>query len=129
MKITEGKQTEGKRINRHCKHKTDVAAGDFFEEYDIDRPGILILENNKNYLNNALNGFYYTIDSLLIYDYDVPNLVLNERLRWDVTSLLPEMMTNGFRLMTDNEWHVFPTGYQAYIPHLWYGTDLSWHQS
>jgi uncharacterized surface protein with fasciclin (FAS1) repeats len=111
MKITEGKQTEGKRINRHCKHKTDVAAGDFFEEYDIDRPGILILENNKNYLNNALNGFYYTIDSLLIYDYDVPNLVLNERLRWDVTSLLPEMMTNGFRLMTDNEWHVFPTGY------------------
>ena len=111
MKITEGKQTEGKRINRHCKHKTDVAAGDFYEEYDIDRPGILIHESNKNYLNNALNGFYYTIDSLLIYDYDVPNLVLNERLRWDVTSLLPEMMTNGFRLMTDNEWHVFPPGY------------------
>ena len=115
MKITEGKQTEGKRINRHCKYKTDIAAGDFYEEYDIDRPGILIEESNHNYVNNALNGFYYTIDDILVYDNDVPNLVLNERLRWDMSSLLPEMMTNGYRLCANNDWHIFPPGYFEYM--------------
>ncbi|MGN1213697.1 MAG: fasciclin domain-containing protein [Bacteroidaceae bacterium] len=115
VKLTEGKQTEGKRINRHCKHKVDVAAGDFYEEYDVDRPGILIEESNKGYVTNALNGFYYTIDDILVYDDDVPNVVLNERLRWDVASLLPELMTNGYRLRQDNGYWPFPTGYFSTI--------------
>lgn len=111
MKITEGKQTDGKRINRHCKYKTDLAAGDFYEEYDIDRPGIRIMETNQNYINNALNGFYYPIDDILLYDQDVPNVVLNERLRWDVSSLLPELMTNGYRLISTNQSLPMPSGY------------------
>ena len=115
MKITEGKQTDGKRINRHCKYKTDVEAGDFYEEYDVDREGILIEESNKGYLNNALNGFYYTIEDVLIYDEDVPNSVLNTRLRWDIGALLPEFVTNGYRLTTDTQWHIFPPGYFNYM--------------
>ncbi|MBO4593156.1 MAG: fasciclin domain-containing protein [Bacteroidaceae bacterium] len=115
MKITEGKQTNGKRINRHCKYKTDVEAGDFYEEYDVDREGILIEESNKGYVNNALNGFYYTIDDILLYDPDVPNTVLNERLRWDISALLPEFITNGYRLTTDTRWHIFPPGYFDYM--------------
>lgn len=111
IKLTEGKQTDGKRINRHCKHKTDVSAGDFYEEYDVDRPGIRIMESNSGHNSNALNGFYYTIDDILLYDQDVPNVVLNERLRWDVTSLLPELMTNGYRLMRTNQSLPMPAGY------------------
>ena len=111
VKLTEGKQTDGKRINRHCKYKTDVAAGDFYEEYDVDRPGIRIMESNNNYNSNALNGFYYTIDDILLYDQDVPNVVLNERLRWDVSSLLPELMTNGYRLIHTNQSLPMPPGY------------------
>ena len=111
VKLTEGKQTDGKRINRHCKYKTDVSKGEFYEEYDVDRPGILIEESNNKYINNALNGFYYTIDDILVYDDDVPNVVLNERLRWDVSSLLPELMTNGYRLISDNQSRPFPAGY------------------
>ena len=111
VKLTEGKQTEGKRINRHCKYKTDVSRGEFYEEYDVDRPGVLIEEGNRGRINNALNGFYYTIDDILLYDKDVPNVVLNERLRWDVSSLLPELMTNGYRLVTDNQSRPFPAGY------------------
>lgn len=111
IKLTEGKQTDGKRINRHCKYRTDVSIGEFFEEYDVDRPGILIQESNKGYVSNALNGFYYAIDDILIYDDDVPNTVLNERLRWDVSSLLPELMTNGYRLISDNQSRPFPAGY------------------
>lgn len=111
VKLTEGKQTDGKRINRHCKYKTDVSAGDFYEEYDVDRPGIRIMESNSGYNSNALNGFYYAIDDILLYDQDVPNVVLNERLRWDVTSLLPELMTNGYRLMQTNQSLPMPAGY------------------
>lgn len=111
LAITEGKQTEGKRINRHCQYKTDVAAGEFYEEYDVDRPGILIEESNKGYISNALNGFYYTIDDILVYDDGVPNNVLNKRLRWDVSSLLPELITNGYRLIKNNDQNMFPRGY------------------
>lgn len=115
LKITEGKQTDGKRINRHCKHRTDVANGELYEEYDVDRPGIRIMESNNGEVANALNGFYYAIDDILVYDEDVPNLVLNERLRWDVTSLLPELMTNGYRLYQTNAALPFPAGYFSTI--------------
>ncbi len=115
LKLTEGKQTDGIRINRHCKHKVDVAAGEFYEEYDIDRPGILVSKTNGSYSNQALNGFYYPIDDILIYDDDVPNLVLNERLRWDVSSLLPELMTNDYRLKSTNSAIPFPPGYFSTI--------------
>lgn len=111
LAITEGKQTEGKRINRHCQYRTDVEAGEFYEEYDVDRPGILIEESNKGYISNALNGFYYTIDDILVYDDGVPNNVLNKRLRWDVSSLLPELITNGYRLIKNNDQNMFPRGY------------------
>ncbi len=115
LAITEGKQTEGKRINRHCEYMTDVEAGDFYEEYNIDRPGILINESNGGRVSNALNGFYYTIDDILIYDDDVPNVVLNKRVRWDVSSLLPELITNGYRLYEYNNQHMFPSGYFDYL--------------
>ena len=115
IKLTEGKQTDGIRINRHCKHKTDVAAGEYYEEYDIDRPGILVSKTNGSYVNQALNGFYYPIDDILIYDDDVPNVVLNERLRWDVSSLLPELMTNDYRLKATNSAIPFPPGYFSTI--------------
>ncbi len=115
IKLTEGKQTEGIRINRHCKYKVDVAAGDFYEEYDIDRPGILVNKTNGSYANQALNGFYYPIDDILVYDDDVPNVVLNERLRWDVSSLLPELMTNDYRLKNTNSAIPFPPGYFSTI--------------
>lgn len=111
LAITEGKETDGKRLNRHCEYRTNVEAGEFYEEYNVDRPGILVLESNGGRVNNALNGFYYTIDDVLVYDDDVPNVVLNKRLRWDVSSLLPELITNGYRLIKDNDQHMFPLGY------------------
>lgn len=115
VKLTEGKQTDGIRINRHCKHKVDVAAGDFYEEYDIDRPGILVQKTNGSYSNQALNGFYYPIDDIMVYDDDVPNVVLNERLRWDVSSLLPELLTNNYRLKETNLAVPFPPDYFSTI--------------
>ena len=110
VKLTEGAQTKGKRINRHCTYDYTN-----YSEKEVDRPGILINDRNENYLFNALNGFYYTIDDMLVYDSDVPNKVLNERLRFDVSALLPELITNGFRRLNKNQSIYIPRGYLKYF--------------
>ena len=108
LKITEGATTEGKRINRHSEYDTDT-----YDEIFVDRPGININFSNGENVNNALNGFYYTIDDILVYDDGVPGVVLNERLRWDFNELFAEMATNGYRRPADNTWIPFPRGYLA----------------
>lgn len=50
----------------------------------------------------AKNGYIHPINGVLIYDWDVPNGVLNERLRFDDASLFGEMMSNSFRLIKDS---------------------------
>ncbi len=51
----------------------------------------------------ALNGYIYPIHDILIYNSQVPHGVLNERMRFDALSLLPELMNNGYRGMNGNE--------------------------
>lgn len=106
LKLTEGSQTEGKRINRHAVY--DYAD---YHEKSCDRPGILIRNSNGKYLSNATNGFYYPINQVLVYDKDVPGVVLNERLRWDVASLLPELVTNGYRRVAENRTIYIPNNF------------------
>lgn len=50
-----------------------------------------------------LNGYIHPINDILLYDADVPTKVLNERMRFDCTTLVPEMMTNGLRWMSRNQ--------------------------
>ena len=45
----------------------------------------------------ALNGYIHPISNMLVYDNNVPNGVLKERMRFDDLSLLPEMTTNSLR--------------------------------
>lgn len=47
----------------------------------------------------AANGYIHPLKGLLVYNVDVPQGALNERLRFDDTSLLGEMMSNGIRGM------------------------------
>ena len=61
--------------------------------------GIEILNNNIQ----ALNGYIHPITDILVYDEQVPHGVLNERLRFDDTSFLGEMMSNNFRMIKDAE--------------------------
>ena len=109
VKLTEGKQTNGKRINRYVTKRN---LKDYtYAEADVAIPGILINEGNEGSNFNALNGFYYTIDNMLLYTNDVPNKVLNERIRFDMSALLGELMTNGYRrLMSYQAIHI-PKGY------------------
>jgi len=63
----------------------------------ITIPGILVNATNGTRNTDALNGNYYTIDGILLWTPDVPNKVLNERLRYDITSLFPELLTNNLK--------------------------------
>lgn len=121
IKFTEGFTTEGKRINRYSTYDNDFY-GDY-SEITVPRPGININQSNGKYSNNALNGFYYPIDEVLVYDNDVPNKVLNERLRFDFASICPDLMTNGMRQVEDNRWRFIPEGY---LSTFWYTEDTKW---
>lgn len=46
-----------------------------------------------------LNGYIYQIDEPLVYDYYVPQGVLNERMRFEITTCLHELSSNGYRGM------------------------------
>lgn len=107
LKMTEGAQTNGKRLNRYvAKYDWDT-----YDELDVPRKGILVSPNNGVRDIEALNGFYYPIDDVLWYDDDVPGKVLNERIRCDVLSLQPELMTNGLRALPNANYYHILDGY------------------
>lgn len=109
LKFTEGRDTNGRRLNRYSVYDNDFY-GTYYE-LSVPRPGLLISQSNGLYTNNALNGFYYPVDGILVYDEDVPDVVLNERLRFDFAAICPDLMTNGLRQVENNAWRYIPPGY------------------
>ena len=51
----------------------------------------------------ANNGYIHPILDMLVYNKDVPQGALNERLRFDDAALFGEMMSNSFRRISDKE--------------------------
>ncbi|MBR5918623.1 MAG: fasciclin domain-containing protein, partial [Prevotella sp.] len=90
------------RINRWVTNSTLTD-----READLASPAIAtvmkegILVNKDNI--QSLNGYIHPINGMLVYDYDVPHGTLNERMRFDITSFLHEMMTNGLRRMNPKD--------------------------
>jgi uncharacterized surface protein with fasciclin (FAS1) repeats len=65
----------------------------------VMKEGILVNKDNIQ----SLNGYIHPINDMLVYDYDVPHGTLNERMRFDILSLMPEMMSNGLRRMNPKD--------------------------
>ena len=59
---------------------------------------------------SAINGVYHLIDNILLYTDQTQAMFLNTRMRFDITSLLPEMTTNGIRGQANTDF-CFPQGY------------------
>ena len=57
------------------------------------------------------NGVYYTIDNVLAYDTDVTMKVLNDRMRFDAATLMPELATNGIFRNNEEKCYQLPDGY------------------
>ena len=90
-------------VNRWVENSTltDRVAKLASPEIAIERrPGITV--SDKGY--SCLNGYIHPLtDGILRYDDGVAHGVLNERLRFDVMSILDEAMSNNIRCATDAE--------------------------
>ena len=68
----------------------------------------------ENFDQKAINGTLHTIDKILIYnEEEMAGNVLNERMRWDISSLFPELTNNALR-WEENSKHsttYIPDGY------------------
>ena len=119
LKIT-GTKREGLRINRKSTYSEKSYA-----ELEVLIPGIEIHRFNDNYENTALNGYYYPISDILLWTPEVPNQVLNERMRYDICSLLPELINAGKRLNRENSWYFTPDFFEN-IPSMDDKTDFEY---
>ena len=69
------------------------------------RPGL------EDFNQGAINGIIHTIDRILIYnEEEMAGNILNERMRWDSSSLFPELTNNGVRWAPQDEYTL------TYIP-------------
>jgi len=118
LKVMEGKQIKGKRINRYVSERNL----NNYAEITVPRPGILLSNTGDN---SALNGYFYVIDDVLVYDDDVPNKVLNERMRYDLNDFFPEIMSSGYRRITSGDCIKgmnIPIGYHSTM---WFSSESS----
>lgn len=93
------KGTQALYINRYKTNNTltdEVGTMGSYGMHELLRPGVGIVREDIS----AFNGYVHPITSMLVYDREVPNLVFNERMRFDATTFLPEFINNGFRYMS-----------------------------
>lgn len=81
-------------INRVAKYNDNN-----YLEASVELPGILINSDNGENDNNALNGFYHTLNGILLYDQNVRNKLGSERIRFDLCDMLHELTSNSDRTM------------------------------
>ena len=97
-------------LNRVSKYNNGLRA-DYKEVSTLPyQPGINVRINalNGSNDNNAANGFYYPIDGILVYDKATREALGSERIRIDITTMLPEIISNNFRGLT---YQAFERGY------------------
>lgn len=88
-------------INRYETYNTLTNEVEGFGDiHTVEKSGILL---GKEASLQPINGYIHPIYGVLVYDSDVPKKVLNERMRFDILSCLPEMMSNGIRWMSKAE--------------------------
>ena len=97
--------------NRTCKYDIEGS----YEQTAVLNNGVQILPTNGDNDNNARNGFYFPIDDLFLMDAKTADALGNERIRFDITTILPELMNSGARNVTymyfdDNDYFSNITG-------------------
>ena len=75
----------------------------------------------EEFKNQATNGRIFTIDKILIYnEKEMATNILNERMRWDVFSLFPELTTNDVRWKPEDGTYTLvyiPQNYSSRLKH------------
>ena len=87
--------------------------------------GILVESNNGNNDNNALNGYYFPINQLLLYTNGFRDELYKRRLRIDTATMLPELVTNNFRACTRT---CFDNNFFENVPRITNNTQIVYGQ-
>lgn len=98
MKIWEPQPGKTLYINRWVLNNTltdEVGTRGSSAMHPVKKQGVIIDRQDIT----AYNGYIHPIRSMLVYDSDVPNGVLHERMRFEATTFLPEFINNGFRYL------------------------------
>lgn len=121
-------------INRITEYN-DGISGDYLEvSTEPNNPGqngINVRINAVNdvsgttYDNNALNGFYYPIDNILIYNNETRKLLASQRIRIDFVCFLPEVFSQDIRGIGCD---YFPNDYFDEITNCSSGTEIYYLQ-
>ena len=90
------KDKEGLYANRHALY--DLSYGGDYQELSCRREGVLIMPTNGHRKQYAPNGIYYPLNHVLTYDKDVPEKVLNTRIRYHFYMNQPDLLTNFISL-------------------------------
>lgn len=115
LKIT-GIRGKQKRLNRKSIYNLTTYR-EITSQTEAGIPGITVNQSNGEYNNNSLNGYYFPINDILLWTEQVPTEVLNERMRYDICSLLPELINAGCRLNRENNWF-FTSDYFSTMPYM-----------
>ncbi len=105
IKLYESKESNGVYINRFPNLNNGRRQNYHESSCDPENEGIKVGVPDLNGDNNVRNGFIYPIGKLLVYDENTRNNLQANRIRWDVTAMWPEFMTNGIRCseLTDSK--------------------------
>lgn len=100
VKITHEAKTKDLYANRVCTYDIDGS----YEQTGVTHPGVKIAATNpvagsedEVNENNAKNGYYYPVDDLFILDETTAKAIGGERIRFDMTTILPELLNCGCR--------------------------------
>lgn len=115
MKITQVAETgfeedmdHGVYLNRISEYNNG-RGGNYYETGVVNNHyGAKVSADNGEFDNSALNGYYFPISEVLLYDDEIRNQLGNERLRMDMTTMLPEILSNNVR---NSQYCYFPKGY------------------
>lgn len=95
------------RVNNLPRLNQNVENSTLSDEPLINNTAICKVRHNGMLVQtggfSCVNGYIHPINGVLKYDAKVPREVLNERMRFDITSLLPEMLDNNVRRATRSE--------------------------
>lgn len=109
VKITQVASDKSIHINRVAQYNPD----DYKQLRSIVADGVKINSENtvngKAVDNNAINGYFYPINKVLVLDQASRDALGSERMRFDITTTLPELLSYGCRF--SREYTYFPMGY------------------
>lgn len=116
LKITqrgdENDPTNGFYLNRVINHNTDFSHGNYEEVRGTEKTGdglnVKVEGMNNGVTMSGENSYCYPIKNILINSNDVRTALSSERIRIDVSTMLPELISNDIR---GKAVAYFPVGY------------------